>query len=88
MQSWSDINVICTAGAISKEESAVYDAMIKVRESRDKANEAKMKPRESEKPQMGTNVPKEKEKPVKPKKTAKDKQKENISALLNGDDEL
>lgn len=88
MQSWSDINVICTAGAISKEESAVYDVMIKVRESRDKANEAKMKTTESEKPQMGTDVPKKKEKPVKPKKTAKDKQKENISALLNGDDEL
>ena len=88
MQSWSDINVICSAGAIPQEESAVYDAMIKARESRNKANEAKMKPTESEKPQMGTDVPKKKEKPVKPKKTAKDKQKENISALLNGDDEL
>lgn len=88
MQSWSDINVICTAGAISKEESAVYDAMIKARESRDKANEAKIKTTESEKPQMGTDVPKKKEKPVKQKKTAKDKQKENILALLNDEAEL
>lgn len=88
MQSWSDINVICTAGPILEEEAAVYDAMIKARESRNKANEAKIKPTESEKPQIGTDVPKKKEKPVKPKKTAKDKQKENISALLNGDDEL
>ena len=88
MQSWSDINVICTARAISKEESAVYDAMIKARESRNKANEAKMKPTESEKPQMGTDVPKKKEKPVKPKKTAKERQKENISALLNDEAEL
>ena len=68
MQSWRDINVICTAGAIPQEESAVYDAMIKVRESRNKANEAKMKPTEREKPQMGTDVPKEKEKPVKASK--------------------
>lgn len=52
------------------------------------ANEPDLRPSESEKSGNGTNVPKEKEKPVKPKKTAKDKQKENISALLNGDDEL
>lgn len=52
------------------------------------ANEPDLRPSESEKSENGTNVPKEKEKPVKPKKTAKDKQKENISALLNGDDEL
>ena len=88
MQSWSDINVICTAGAISQEESAVYDAMIKARGSRNKANEAKMKPTESEKPQMGTDVPKKKEKPVKQKRTAREKRREELMQLLNGGDEL
>lgn len=52
------------------------------------ANEPDLRPSESETEKTGTDIPKEKEKPVKPKKTAKDKQKENISALLNGDDEL
>lgn len=49
--------------------------------------EAEINPSEKEKLRNGTNVPNEKEKPVEAKKTA-NKQKENISALLNGDDEL
>lgn len=71
---------------ISPEE--VASAMEALEINNKTANEPDLRPSESEKPENGTNVPKEKEKPVKPKKTAKDKQKENISALLNGDDEL
>lgn len=52
------------------------------------ANEPDLRPSESEKSENGTNIQKGKEKPVKPNKTAKEKQKESISALLNGDDEL
>lgn len=71
---------------ISPEE--VASAMEALEINNKTANEPDFRPSESEKSENGTNVPKEKEKPVKPKKTAKDKQKENISALLNGDDEL
>ena len=52
------------------------------------ANEPQISPSDGEKPAGSTDVPKKKEKPVKPKKAAKERQKENISALLNGDDEL
>ena len=88
MQTWSDINIICTAGAVSEDEVAIYDAMLKVKEKKNKPAEANNKPTEEQKMKIDTDIPKEKEKPAKLKKTAKDKQKENISALLNGDDEL
>ena len=52
------------------------------------ANEPELRPSESENPGNVTNVLYEQKELLNPKETGKENQKENISALLNGDEEL